>query len=146
MRTRGLGGDSPKDIIGFSLFPELLLAHRKICFSPKFAKQINHCQKNMHSRTCGNKMQPLTCLNEVNDTITPFSHISWGRISMPSFTPSSHSLEGFVTAHLRRKGSSSLFSSAPSFEQTLKVSLPAHRPNCWGLEPWRKCIYHQTGP
>ena len=34
----------------FLLFPGLLFAHRKeICFSPKFAKQINHCQKHMHN-------------------------------------------------------------------------------------------------
>ena len=56
IRTRGLGGDSPKDIIGFSLFPELLFAHRKICFSQKFAKQINQCQK-----TCAAEHAEIKC-------------------------------------------------------------------------------------
>ena len=53
---KGFGRRQSEGHNWFLLFPGLPFAHRKeICFSPKFAKQINHCQKLMHNCTCGNK-------------------------------------------------------------------------------------------
>ena len=42
-------------------------------------------------------MQSLTCLNEWRPTRSRLFHISRGRISVPSFTPSSHSLRDSTT-------------------------------------------------
>ena len=84
IRARGLGGDGPEDIIGcVPKFPSYEVKSR--IYKIRQKAQITFRPKKLTTEYAGMITVTDTSGKVEIHALAPFSHINWGRISVPSF-------------------------------------------------------------